>query len=89
MSQLKIYPIACKLCDYEATAKSLKLRAMYKRLHGKKCKKTGRTKQVKVFEDAFKQFDVAHSNGDGLEAEDLMQQQALAMEGRLVNSSSK
>lgn len=55
MSQIKLYPIACALCDYEATAKSLKLRAMYIRLHDKKCKKTGRTKKPEVMDSVDKQ----------------------------------
>ncbi len=58
MSQFD-YPIACSDCDYEATAKSLKVKAMYKRMHTKKCKKTGRTKKVEVMADQSKKIEVA------------------------------
>ena len=52
------YPIECGLCNYEANAKSEKLWKMMKRLHKKKCPKTGRTEKGKVAEDVARKMKV-------------------------------
>ena len=43
--EYKVYCGFCPKCDWQYWAKSEKAEKMFERLHRKKCKKTGRTKQ--------------------------------------------
>ena len=46
------YIFECSDCNYEVTAKSVKLQQMFHRLHYKKCKKTGRTEKAVLTDQA-------------------------------------
>ena len=67
------YPIECGLCNYEANAKSEKAWKMMKRLHKKKCPKTGRTEKGKVAEDVarkMKVFNKTHGHSSFVPSKD-------------------
>ena len=67
------YPIECGLCNYEANAKSEKAWKMMKRLHKKKCPKTGRTEKGKVSEDVarkMKVFNKTHGHSSFMPSKD-------------------
>ena len=46
------YVFECSDCNYEVTAKSVKLQQMFQRLHYKKCKATGRTEKAVLTDQA-------------------------------------
>ncbi len=60
------YPWWCPNCDYESIPKSQKMWNMVQRLHKKKCKKTGRTKQNGVDKEIVRRQEMVRNSVGGM-----------------------
>jgi hypothetical protein len=63
---LTFHHYACEHCDYECQPSSKRLEKMMVRLHNKRCKKTGRTKQPDCFKDTANKMRANTGSGAGM-----------------------